>query len=52
MRIVIIGAGNTGRLLAQCLCEERHSVVMTDERADALAAAEAGLPVFGSHLRI
>lgn len=45
MRIVIIGAGNAGRLLAKRLCEERHSVVMIDQSAEALAMAEAGLDV-------
>jgi len=45
MRIVIIGAGNAGRQLARRLCEERHSVVMVDVDAQALASAEAGLDV-------
>ena len=43
MRIVIIGAGNAGSQLARRLCEERHSVVMVDSDARALAQAEAGL---------
>jgi trk system potassium uptake protein TrkA len=45
MRIVIIGAGNAGRQLAKRLCEERHSVVMIDRDAQALAQAEAGLDI-------
>ena len=45
MRIVIIGAGNAGRQLAMRLCEERHSVVMVDVSAEALAQAEAGLDI-------
>lgn len=45
MRIVIIGAGNAGRQLAKRLCEEKHSVVMVDTNAQALAQAEAGLDI-------
>jgi trk system potassium uptake protein TrkA len=45
MRIVIIGAGNAGRQLALRLCEEKHSVVMVDGSAEALAQAEAGLDI-------
>lgn len=45
MRIVIIGAGNAGRQLAQRLCEEKHSVVMVDIDQQALAQAEAGLDI-------
>lgn len=45
MRIVIIGAGNAGRQLAMRLSEERHSVVMVDADADALAQAETGLDI-------
>jgi trk system potassium uptake protein TrkA len=45
MRIVIIGAGNAGRQLAMRLCEEKHSVVMIDANAQALAQAEAGLDI-------
>ncbi len=45
MRIVIIGAGNAGRQLAMRLCEERHSVVMVDADAEALAQAETGLDI-------
>ncbi|MGD9872816.1 MAG: Trk system potassium transporter TrkA [Kiritimatiellia bacterium] len=45
MKIVIIGAGNAGTQLAERLCEERHSVVMIDERMDVLLQAEASLDV-------
>jgi len=45
MRIVIIGAGNAGRQLAERLCEEKHSVVMVDTNPEALAQAEAGLDI-------
>ena len=45
MRIVIIGAGNAGQQLAKRLCEERHSVVMVDVSAEALAAAETQLDI-------
>ncbi|MDZ8119908.1 Trk system potassium transporter TrkA [Pontiella agarivorans] len=45
MRIVIIGAGNAGRQLAKRLCDEKHSVVMIDQDARALASAEAGLDI-------
>ncbi len=45
MKIVIVGAGNAGRLLAERLSGDRFSVVMIDERADALALAEDHLDV-------
>lgn len=45
MRIIIIGAGNAGRQLAQRLCEEKHSIVMIDANPQALAQAEAGLDI-------
>lgn len=45
MRIVIIGAGNAGRQLARRLCEEKHSVVMVDANAQALAQAEVSLDI-------
>lgn len=45
MRIVIIGAGNAGSQLALRLCEEKHSVIMVDADAEALAQAEAGLDI-------
>jgi trk system potassium uptake protein len=45
MRVVIIGAGNAGRQLAERLCEERHSVVMIDTDAGQLATAEANLDI-------
>jgi len=45
MRVLIIGAGNAGRQLAERLCEEKHSIVMVDTTADALAEAEARLDI-------
>jgi len=45
MRIVIIGAGNAGCELARHLCGERHSVVMIDERQEALQQVESSLDV-------
>ena len=45
MRILILGAGNAGRQLALRLCEEKHSVVMVDVNAQALADAEAKLDI-------
>ncbi len=51
MRILIIGAGNTGRQLAAKLCDERHDVVMVDSRQaplDEIAAQYDILTVTGS----
>jgi trk system potassium uptake protein TrkA len=45
MRVLIIGAGNAGRQLAERLCDEKHSVVMLDEDPQVLAEAEAGLDI-------
>ncbi len=45
MRILILGAGNAGRLLALRLCDEKHSVVMVDTDQQALAEAEAKLDI-------
>ena len=45
MRVLIIGAGNAGRQLAERLCDERHSVVMVDLDPLALAEAEARLDI-------
>ena len=41
MRILIIGAGNTGKNLAVKFCEERHDVVVVDLKAEPLAEIEA-----------
>ncbi len=45
MRILIIGAGNTGRNLALKLCEMDHDVVIVDHAAEQLAALESQLDV-------
>lgn len=45
MRILIIGAGATGRNLAVTLCEMQHDVVLLDRCAAALAAVEAQVDV-------
>jgi trk system potassium uptake protein TrkA len=45
MRILIIGAGHAGFQLAVRLYEEKHSIVMVDTDADALAEAEAKLDI-------
>ena len=45
MRILVIGAGNTGRHLAAKLCEMNHDVVVIDRAADPLAALEAQFDV-------
>ena len=37
MRIIVIGAGELGRLLAAALSEEDHDVVIVDSDADELA---------------
>ncbi|MFH0880325.1 MAG: Trk system potassium transporter TrkA [Lentisphaerota bacterium] len=41
MRILIIGAGNTGKNLAVKFCEERHDVVVVDLLAEPLRELEA-----------
>lgn len=41
MRILIIGAGNTGRNLAAKLCEMDHDVVIVDDVPEQLAALDA-----------
>ncbi len=43
MRILIIGAGNTGRNLALKLCEMDHDVVIVDHDPEQLAALDAQL---------
>ena len=45
MRILIIGAGNTGRHLAARLCEMAHEVVVVDTAPEPLAALDAQLDV-------
>jgi len=45
MRILIVGAGHAGFQIAKRLYEEKHSIVLVDSNADALAAAEAKLDV-------
>ncbi len=45
MRILIVGAGHAGFQIAKRLYEEKHSIVLVDSDADALAAAEAKLDV-------
>lgn len=45
MRILIIGAGHAGFQIAKRLYEEKHSIVLVDSDADALATAEAKLDV-------
>jgi trk system potassium uptake protein TrkA len=45
MRILIVGAGNTGRNLALKLCEMDHDVVVVDHVPGQLAALEAQLDV-------
>ena len=45
MRVLIIGAGNAGRQLAERLCDEKHSVVMVDADPQVLAEAEARLDI-------
>jgi trk system potassium uptake protein TrkA len=47
MRVVVAGAGEVGRHLAQGLAQQDHDVVMIDRRADALAAVEESLDVRG-----
>ena len=39
MNIIVIGAGELGRLLASALSEEDHDVVVVDSDADKLARA-------------
>jgi len=45
MRILIVGAGNTGRNLATKLCHMDHDVVVVDHSANQLAALDAILDV-------
>ncbi len=45
MRILIIGAGNTGRNLAAKLCDMEHDVVVVDRAPGQLAALDAHLDV-------
>lgn len=45
MRIIIIGAGNAGRMLATRLCEEKHNIVMIDADQHSLSEAEKGLDI-------
>jgi trk system potassium uptake protein TrkA len=41
MRILLLGAGTSGRMLAARLCEEQHDVVLVDLDAKALEQVEA-----------
>jgi trk system potassium uptake protein TrkA len=41
MRILLLGAGTSGRMLAARLCEEQHDVVLVDLNAHALEQVEA-----------
>jgi len=41
MRILILGAGTSGRMLAERLCGEQHDVVLVDHSAQALEPVEA-----------
>jgi len=43
VRILIVGAGNTGRNLASKLCAMDHDVVIVDHRSEQLAALDAQL---------
>jgi len=45
MRILVIGAGNTGRHLVAKLCEMNHDVVVIDRYPDPLAALETQFDV-------
>jgi trk system potassium uptake protein len=45
MRILIVGAGNTGRHLAAKLCEMAHEVIVIDCAPEPLAALDAQLDV-------
>ncbi|MDA3874257.1 MAG: NAD-binding protein, partial [Kiritimatiellae bacterium] len=41
MRILLLGAGTSGRMLAARLCEEQHDVVLVDQNPHALEQIEA-----------
>lgn len=41
MRIILLGAGTSGRMLAARLCEEQHDVVLVDRDPAALEEAES-----------
>ena len=45
MRILIIGAGNTGCALAAKLCEMNHDIVVVDVSSDHLARLDAQLDI-------
>jgi len=45
MRIIIIGAGNAGRHIAETMCELNHDVVLVDNRSEPLAEVDAHLDI-------
>lgn len=45
MRILIIGAGNTGSNLAEKFCQDGHDVVVIDKSAEALSEIETQLDI-------
>lgn len=47
MRVVVAGAGEVGRHLAQGLAQQEHDVVMIDRSQEALASVEESLDVRG-----
>ncbi len=49
MRVIIIGAGNAGRRLAAKLCEEKHDVVLIDQRVQALDDIASQLDILTIH---
>lgn len=49
MRIIILGAGTSGRMLARRLCAENHDVVLIDTKQAALDRVESQLDVLTVH---
>ncbi len=45
MKIIIVGAGNAGRMLATRLSEENHNIVMIDTNEERLSIAEKGIDI-------
>ncbi|MBP7829247.1 MAG: Trk system potassium transporter TrkA [Kiritimatiellae bacterium] len=45
MRVLIVGSGNAGRNLAEKLCDEKHDVVLVDNRQEPLTEVQSYLDI-------